>query len=183
MTNLKELVFNQIDQLGEMEAAEKFGKSLATIKLWRATGNIPLAVVQMVLNEQPAEELPTEIALPTGELNDPAPSQIEEILARLEKLEDFARMMTDPDLKRQNSTIRPLDAVAKTYVPNDNRAIREGPTMTGPTMSGVNQEAPFTPAIGKTALIDTDHPVTESLPQTYGEDWNRPYPKDYRSGR
>lgn len=187
MTNLKELVFSQIEKLGEKEAAEKFGKSVATIKLWRATGNIPLPVVQMVLSEQPEPKVeplpPLTIDTPDPVPNfDQSPQTIiDSVMERLDKLEEFARAMTDPDLKRLNiSAVRPVQAIGRQYVPEDNRAIRPGPAAIGPMMSGVSQDAPFTPATGKTAMVDTENPSDAGLPQTYGVDWNKPYDKSYR---
>lgn len=126
MKDLKQIVLDRINELGDDQAAEYFGKSKQTINAWKKVGNIPLSAVQQILNEAPSQaegaipSLPPPVAseVVSVEAQPAVATNIEplsetqayrdDVELRLTRLEDFARSQTDPDLKQQpQSLVRP----------------------------------------------------------------------------
>lgn len=165
------MVTDELTRLGPDKAAEKFGKNKQTVTVWMKTGLIPLAVAQQLLDE--AGNAPTDTVMP-----EPAPapqdvpetiaitstSELEEVRTRLDKLENFARMMTDPDLRGHVSGVRPIQPVAMSGV---------SPIVT--QVSGPQLGNNTTTACDIVGGPVSAPPVPAS---SIGEAWNAPYPQD-----
>jgi hypothetical protein len=126
-------VVDKINELGPTKAAAFFKKSIPTIHSWRKKPDkIPLDAVQILhdVEPQPAatqlainnvDALPEQVVLTPVAVGDRAPVKksyssseindfIGETLIRLDKLENFARIMTDPDRRiAGGSLLRPAN--------------------------------------------------------------------------
>lgn len=120
MTNLRKPVNDKIDELGLDKAAEYFGKSKATINLWRKTGNIPISAAEQVMSDNPSETTSTELERVAGgteiaeQMHENEHTQIwvklnelraksEETSQRIEKMENFISNTYVPKELRETS--------------------------------------------------------------------------------
>lgn len=133
MSALYQPVLDKIEELGPSAAAKYFGKSNPTIHAWRKKPDtIPTGAIQKVMDDRPKvdmereriKEIPApEIQAPAGETGpltdypDDVQLNPKEVLKRLDKLEAFARMMTDPDRNQVSSLLRPATPPQRTDQP------------------------------------------------------------------
>lgn len=163
MTNLKQLVLDKIEQLGPEEAAEYFGITKSTAKVWKSTGRVPLDAAQKVFDEIPIEVpgpmTATEI---TGTVN-----ENEQIWARLSGLNDRvsrlegAPVIAEPKAATPSYGFRDTVINSEIVPPHQVSTIKQTPVLA----------PPITPEIPKTSpVIQGNRPY---LPDN--RNWSQPH--------
>lgn len=192
--NLKETVNKYIETNGDEGTAEKLGVKVSAVRVWKATGRVPLPIVQQILDQidkaAPAasEETDKETDKETESTVSPEVSPVEKkaqgptvadvinnLNSRLKSVEDQMQLL-------DTKMIQKLVAFAKKYTDPDRHVMQQGTVVPltqaqGPLLD-VPKQVPPERQVGVPQIMGTQEEEVEG--EGAGDvNWNEPY-KKYR---
>ena len=188
--NLKETVNKYIETNGDEGTAEKLGVKVSAVRVWKATGRVPLPIVQQILDQIDKSPASTAVeekstAKETKSTVSPEVSPeteghtvgqvIQNLMTRVKALEDQVQLLDTKNIQK-------LVAFAKKYTDPDRHVMQQGTVVPltqaqGPLLD-VPKQVPPERQVGVPQIMGTQEEEVEG--EGAGDvNWNEPY-KKYR---